>query len=698
MPESTEQQHPTAATNKPAVETPGSIQQKYDYDAFVSYRRRDATRLAQWIRNKLQSFRLPPEILRELPSQKQEICARRPQIWLDTSYEKSSDDFLLKKVFPALDKSARLIVVSTPAALEYIAGKDGKTQDNWLTREIDHFLGKARADEAERPVDVVFGPGAIEDRYPGRLSEKPRWDWIDLRTFSPWRFPIFSETLDDGVAKLVAGLYDVPERFLPLLRREERRRRLHAITGFAFLGVFIAATMTGIAIYALAQRASAVSSLKTALVTRAQMSVRLATEELQKKDPDHALATALSGIESPSMADADREVIPESITAVGNSIANQTFGGILRDHSDAVLKVTLGPGGKSAITLGADEKGILWGGANSHLLRPIRSVVLAGSSFDIAQDRGLIASGSPTGQIIFWNSSTPELSPKPFDFGESLRMLAFSDNGQQIAASGSKGRLAVWDIAKESLVWTAPTLVPNVSTITLSSICACLAAGTETGELYVWSFDRMDSVLVRGASGKVTNAGFGSDGQFIFTTDDGRLWLTSAPSWPTPVVIGQHDASITGFAIAPERQLVATASIDGIARVWDIVTRTARNKYKPFVEDAPVSSVAFSADGNSVALGYGDGTVAVSDIDAGETNAALIMRGHTGAVLDLSFSADGNWLASASLDRNVRLWQLRTARRPRMQQGHEEAAFHAISRNGRYLVSASRPGKRYGFG
>ena len=91
-----------------------------EYDAFVSYRRRDATQLAQWIRNKLQRFRLPPEILHELSREKQELHNRRPRIWLDTSYEKPNDDFLHKKVFPALDKSARLIVVSTPAALDNV--------------------------------------------------------------------------------------------------------------------------------------------------------------------------------------------------------------------------------------------------------------------------------------------------------------------------------------------------------------------------------------------------------------------------------------------------------------------------------------------------------------------------------------------------------------------------------------------------
>jgi hypothetical protein len=174
---------------------------------------------------------------------------------LDTSYEKSSDDFLRKKVFPALDESARLIVVSTPAALENITGKDGTAQDNWLVREIDHFLGGESAQESPRPVDLVFGPGATEDRYPGRLSEKPRWDWIDLRSFSRWRVHIFTGNLDNGFAKLVASFYEIPDRFLPLLHREERRRRHRTIMAFAGVGLLVAAVTTGSAVWGLRERA-----------------------------------------------------------------------------------------------------------------------------------------------------------------------------------------------------------------------------------------------------------------------------------------------------------------------------------------------------------------------------------------------------------------------------------------------------------
>jgi hypothetical protein len=272
-----EQEHDsTLATFEPvrsiaasSAETADRNHQNYTYDAFISYRRADAKPLAKWIRSKLLHYRLPPAIVKELPRHKQELHDRRRQIWLDTSYEKSSDDFLLKKVFPALDTSARLIVVNTPAALETITANDGTVQDNWLVREIDHFLGRASAGESERPVDVVFGPGSMEGRYPGRLSDKARLDWTDLRSFS-WRARTFSDTLDAGIAKLVAALYDVPGRLIPDLCREERRRRRRAIiAGFAIAGLVIAVT-TALAIYATIEREKANSALRDANLAQAK--------------------------------------------------------------------------------------------------------------------------------------------------------------------------------------------------------------------------------------------------------------------------------------------------------------------------------------------------------------------------------------------------------------------------------------------
>jgi hypothetical protein len=186
-----------------------------------------------------------------------------------------------------------------------------------------------------------------------------------------------------------------------------------------------------------------------ALVSRAQLSVRLATEQLDRKNAHDALATALAGLESPNMAGADRIATRDSVTAIANSMANQTFGAVLRGHGDAVLKVILGPDGMSALTVGADEKAFSWVRLEDRPLRPINSTIIAGSIFAVARNSGVVASAAPNGQVNFWNSSKPEFSPPPFDFGEMPTVLSFSDDAQRIAGLGAKGRLLAWEpIAK----------------------------------------------------------------------------------------------------------------------------------------------------------------------------------------------------------------------------------------------------------
>jgi hypothetical protein len=189
-----------------------------------------------------------------VPKDKQELHARKPRIWLDTAYEKPSDDFLIRKIYPALDCSARLIVVSTPSVFLPIAGEGGAEQANWLVREVDRFIGDTKTNAYSRPIDVVLGPGGPEDRFPGRLAERQRWDWIDLRHFSWWRSSGFSEHLDAGLAKLIAGLYEIPDSALGDLRREERRRRNNLLVGIGLVAVLVAVLIAGIAAYAWQQR------------------------------------------------------------------------------------------------------------------------------------------------------------------------------------------------------------------------------------------------------------------------------------------------------------------------------------------------------------------------------------------------------------------------------------------------------------
>ncbi len=216
------------------------------YDAFISYRRADGSALAGWIRNRLQKYRLPRDVLDMLPSEKRDLHLRGPRIYLDRAYEKSAADFLQDKIYPALDGSQRLIVLLTPSVFDPIRDVDGTETPNWLVQEIDRFIGPEDGG-AHRPVDVVLGPLAHADRFPGRLAGNRRWDWVDLRAFTWWRARGFSEELDAGFTKLAAALYDIPDTALPLMRQEERRRRRTLTTAVAAILVVLAAVIGGLA-------------------------------------------------------------------------------------------------------------------------------------------------------------------------------------------------------------------------------------------------------------------------------------------------------------------------------------------------------------------------------------------------------------------------------------------------------------------
>ncbi|MEU4540051.1 hypothetical protein AB0G15_34945, partial [Streptosporangium sp. NPDC023825] len=100
-----------------------------------------------------------------------------------------------------------------------------------------------------------------------------------------------------------------------------------------------------------------------------------------------------------------------------------------------------------------------------------------------------------------------------------------------------------------------------------------------------------------------------------------------------------------------------------------------------------VSAVAISSDGTWLASASHDGTVRIWNTDGSQRH---ILSGHTDWVSAVAIAPDGTWLASASDDGTIRIWNIDGSERAVLSGHTKSVKTVAIAPDGTWLASASR--------
>ena len=124
-------------------------------------------------------------------------------------------------------------------------------------------------------------------------------------------------------------------------------------------------------------------------------------------------------------------------------------------------------------------------------------------------------------------------------------------------------------------------------------------------------------------------------------------------------------------------------------RLWDVETGQQQALLEGHWDG--VYSVSFSPDGQTLASGSWDETVRLWDVETGQQQALL--EGHWDGVYSVSFSPDGATLASSSRDGTVRLWDVETGQQQAVLEGHWDGVTSvSFSPDGATLASSSWDG------
>jgi WD40 repeat protein/tRNA A-37 threonylcarbamoyl transferase component Bud32 len=193
---------------------------------------------------------------------------------------------------------------------------------------------------------------------------------------------------------------------------------------------------------------------------------------------------------------------------------------------------------------------------------------------------------------------------------------------------------------------------------------------------------------------------------------DYLMRLRDGPRLP----LREHKAGLWTAAFSPDGRRLATASVDGTAKVWDVTTGQVLHTFDghalpippipipglPPVPRIPVTCLAYSPDGRFIASGSffpaakhreSAGVVKIWEAETGRE--VLKFDKQIGVVLSVAYSPDGRRVASSSIndDHTLVVWDANTGKVIRVVRGHT-SHIHRLrySPDGRLLASASTDG------
>ena len=242
--------------------------------------------------------------------------------------------------------------------------------------------------------------------------------------------------------------------------------------------------------------------------------------------------------------------------------------------------------------------------------------------------------------------------------GRYVSAIAFSADGQTLAAGSDDGSLVFFDTASRRKFATVQAHDDYISSLAFSRNGRLLVTASADKTVKLWDArSHAARSTWKGHTDAVEAVAISPDGTTVVSAGDDktlRVWNTSAHSEYDELT----DLDVLFGAMAPSprdnRLTVATGST---LVVWDPTSRRESARLAGHRE--PVARLAFSPDQRTVAIAS-NGAVELWDITSGNIDS---LRGHQGQVYAVAFSPDGKTLASAGHDRTIRLWDV-TARQP----------------------------------
>ncbi|KAF9536827.1 hypothetical protein EC957_009593, partial [Mortierella hygrophila] len=347
-----------------------------------------------------------------------------------------------------------------------------------------------------------------------------------------------------------------------------------------------------------------------------------------------------------------------------------------------------------------------WGGGLQlwHAVSGEPGPVLHGHTGDVtgiafSPDSRWIASSSEDKTVRLWDASTGTLINTLSSHKAAVRDVVFSPNGLQIASGGNDKRVRLWDV--DSILTSSVEQQDQMGPVGKTAYSPNGQAILTVGDVKVMgerrAVQQWDSLtgapvplpIELPESRSVKSVSYSLDGIPTVTVGimgNARLWELQAGG-PKSILKGSEQSKY--FTMSPCCRWIVSVDFGDAVMLWDL-DNTQQNHV--LIESGgfdgdDINCLAFSATGHQLAVGVSSGVIKFFD---SQSKGLITSRSTEWDIVAMSFSPDGQQLAVGTKECSVYLWGLQSEERAIELSGHTHwVRCIAYSPCGEWIASGS---------
>jgi WD40 repeat protein len=304
---------------------------------------------------------------------------------------------------------------------------------------------------------------------------------------------------------------------------------------------------------------------------------------------------------------------------------------------------------------------LLWNVSTGELLKTLIGHTSTATNIAFQPGGILLASGSFDSTIKLWNLVTGECVNTLTEHTDVIWSIAFNSFGTQLISGSFDTSIKIWDVQAGLCLQTIPANVRAISVVMFSPDDQKIISASQDSTIQIWEATQLDNWqcirVLQGHQNNIWSIALDSSGKTLISSDlSGILKIWDLESGQSLKTFRSASTAFRALAFHPTSNLLASSSEDGKIRLWDLTNYECFRSV--LAHEMAVWQIEFSPEGNLLASCSMDGTVKLWNVNADSNLREHLqpLQTDTSFVLAIAFHPHTKILASGSFGSKIRYW------------------------------------------